>query len=89
MLLLYKKYTIEQYKLIQVCVTNKLPVQYIRSSRNLWLSVWGGHRRRMYTEEEAKFVAAVWETEFIKFLAALAILHQDVKKNRMKCARMI
>ena len=29
MLLLYKKYTIEQYKLIQVCVTNKLPVQYI------------------------------------------------------------
>ena len=32
------------------------------------------HRRRINTEEKSKVVAAVWETEFIKFLAALAIL---------------
>ena len=41
---------------------------------------WGmyleSHRRRMKTEEKAKF-AAVWGTEFIQFLVALAILHQD------------
>ena len=29
------------------------------------------------TEEKAKVVAAVWETEVIKFLAGLAISHQD------------
>ena len=29
------------------------------------------------TEEKAKVVAAVWGTEFIKFLASQAILHQD------------
>ena len=28
-------------------------------------------------KETAKAVAAVWGTEFIKFLAALAVLHQD------------
>ena len=33
-----------------------------------------GHRRRIYTKEQAKVVAAVWKTEFIQFLAALAIL---------------
>ena len=33
------------------------------------------HRRRINTEEKAKVVAAVCGTEFIKFLAALAILH--------------
>ena len=32
------------------------------------------HRRRINTEENAKVVAAVWGTEFIKFLAALAVL---------------
>ena len=32
------------------------------------------HRRRIYTEENAKVVAAVWGTEFIKFLAALGIM---------------
>ena len=41
-------------------------------------------RRRIYTEEKAKVVAAVWGTELIKFLAALvAILPQDDLKNRM------
>ena len=33
----------------------------------------------MYTEEKAKVVAAVWRTEFVKFLANL---HQDdIKKQ--------
>ena len=35
------------------------------------------HRRRIKTEENAKVVAAVWGTEFIKFLAALDIFNQD------------
>ena len=34
-------------------------------------------RRRIKTEEKAKVVAAVWGTEFIQFLATLAIWHQD------------
>ena len=34
------------------------------------------HRRRMYTEETAKVVAAAWGTECIQFLATLAVLHQ-------------
>ena len=29
------------------------------------------------TEEKAKVVAAGWGTEFVQFLAALAVLHQD------------
>ena len=33
-----------------------------------------GHRRRIKTEEKAKVVAAVWGTELIQFLAALAII---------------
>ena len=40
------------------------------------------HRRRINTEEKAKVVAAVWRTEFIQFLAALVILHQDNLNNR-------
>ena len=36
-----------------------------------------GHRRRINTEEKTTVVAAVWGKEFIQFLAALAILHQD------------
>ena len=32
-------------------------------------------RRRVNTEEKAKVVAAVWGTEFIQFLSALAVLH--------------
>ena len=34
-------------------------------------------------EQEAKVVAAVWGTEFIQFLATIAILHQDDSKKRM------
>ena len=34
-----------------------------------------GHRRRINTEEKAKVVTAVWGTEFIQFVAVLAILH--------------
>ena len=34
-------------------------------------------RRRIYTEEKEKVVAAVWGTELIQFIAALAILYQD------------
>ena len=47
------------------------------------------HRRRMKTEEKAKVVAAALGAELIKFLAALAILHQDVLKNRKNCTRTI
>ena len=44
----------------------------------------GSHlRRRIYTEEKAKVVAAVWGTELIQLLAAQAILHQYDLKNRM------
>ena len=39
------------------------------------------HRRKMCTEKKAKVVAAVLGTEFINFLATLAILHQDDLKN--------
>ena len=41
------------------------------------------HRRRIKTEEKAKVVAGVWGTKFIKFLAALAIFHQDDLKKRV------
>ena len=34
-------------------------------------------------------VADVWGAEFIQYLAAQAILHQDDMKKRMSCARMI
>ena len=37
----------------------------------------------MYTEKKAKIVAADWGTEFIPFLAALAILQQDDLKKGM------
>ena len=42
------------------------------------------HRRRIKTEEKAKVVAAVWGTELIQFLAALAISPQDKLKKRIK-----
>ena len=45
--------------------------------------------RRIYTEEKAKVVAAVWGIECIQFLAALAVLHQDYMKKRMNYTRMI
>ena len=37
-----------------------------------------GHRRRIKTGEKAKVVATVWGEEFIKFLAALAVLHWTI-----------
>ena len=43
----------------------------------------GTHRRRIYTEDKGKVVAAVWGTEFIPFLAMLAVFHQDDMKKRM------
>ena len=42
------------------------------------------HRRRIDTEVEAKVVAAVWGTEFIQFLAALAILHYNYFEEQEK-----
>ena len=47
------------------------------------------HRRRIKTELKANVVAALWEAEFIKFLAALAVLHCHESKNRMNSTRMI
>ena len=41
------------------------------------------HIRRINTEEKAKVVANDWGAEFIKFLAALAILHKDDLKKRI------
>ena len=41
------------------------------------------HLRRIYTEEKAKVVTAVWGTEFIQVLATLAILHPNEFKNSM------
>ena len=46
------------------------------------------HRRRIYTEEKAKVVSAVWGTDFIHFLAVLAVLYQDDMKKRMNCTWM-
>ena len=40
-------------------------------------------QRRMEREAKAKVIASVWGAKFIKFLAALAISHQDDMKNRM------
>ena len=39
------------------------------------------HRRRIYTEAKATVVASVWEAEFMKFLAALAILPRLGRKG--------
>ena len=41
-------------------------------------------RRRIYTVEKTKVVAAVWGTELLQYLAALDILQQDDWKNSMK-----
>ena len=41
------------------------------------------HRRRIYTESKAKVVVSVWGVEFIKFLAALAVLPRSIWKNGM------
>ena len=39
------------------------------------------YRRRIKTEEKAKVIAVVWETELIQILAVIAILHQDDLKK--------
>ena len=36
------------------------------------------HRRRIKSEEKAKVVRSVWGTEFIQFLAALAVLPRNI-----------
>ena len=41
------------------------------------------HKRRIYTTEKAKVVAASWGTELPQFLATLAILHQNRLKNML------
>ena len=41
------------------------------------------HRRMINADEKAKVFAAALGTEFIKYLAALAILAKDDLKNRM------
>ena len=41
------------------------------------------HRRRIYTEGKAKVIAAIWVTEFIQFLVALAILPGAILKIMM------
>ena len=40
------------------------------------------HRRRIYKEAKAKVIVTVWGAEFIKFLAALAILVQSIWKKK-------
>ena len=59
--------------------------RYMDSFVQKWLMTAGyrecvcvQHRRRIYTEEKAKVVAADWATEIIQFLAALAIFHHDI-----------
>ena len=47
------------------------------------------HRRRIKTEEKAKVVAADCLKEFIQFLAALEILHQDDLKKRMNSSNSL
>ena len=42
------------------------------------------HRKRINTEGKAKVVAAAWGTKLIRCLAALAILHQDDLKKRIR-----
>ena len=39
------------------------------------LSLRGPYTRKIYTEEKANVVAAVWGTELVHFLAALAVFH--------------
>ena len=41
------------------------------------------HRRKIYTEEKAKVVAAAWGIELLQFPAAPAILSQDKLKDRI------
>ena len=42
------------------------------------------HRRKINAEEKPKFVAAVWGDRIDYFLAAIAVLYQDRKKDDIK-----
>ena len=44
---------------------------HLFSNQRYWADL--NYKRRIKTEEKAKDVAAAWGTEFIQFLAALAI----------------
>ena len=55
-----------------------------RTSGNYFtLSQSWQHRRRMEREAKAKVVASVWGTDFVQFLATLAVLPRSIVKNRM------
>ena len=79
------KYTITQYTvLVQLHSHQPLEAQYQISFGPLntffktafaELILDLTHRRRINTEEKAMVVAAVYGTEFLKFLDALAVLH--------------
>ena len=51
--------------------------ELVKTIKNEGEFISWGYRRRTKTEEKAKVVAAVWETELIQFLAALDIFHQN------------
>ena len=60
------------------CLPNKSATFFPNSSKNRGcnpykkrVKVRSNHRRGINTEEKAKYVAAIWGTAFIKFLAAL------------------
>ena len=57
--------------------------RYSGTQRCLYTNGSVHHRRRIYTEENAKVVTAAWGTEYIQYVA-LAILHQNDLKIRMK-----
>ena len=68
------------------CRTRLFPLflHFSAASLLLFCPMTRPHRRRIKTEEKAKVVAAAWGAELIQFLAAVAILHQEDLKNRMK-----
>ena len=51
--------------------------------------VIASHKRRIKTEKKATVVAAVWGTELVRFLAVLAILHQDDWKKDMNSSHRV
>ena len=46
-------------------------------------AIFTSYSRRITTEEKAKVITAVWKTECIQFLAALAIFPRTILKNMM------
>ena len=77
----------------EICVHlfNDLVPGFLIVLKDVHTVKWCNHKRRIYTltEEKTKVVAAVWGTEFIRILAALAILHQNDMKKEINCTRMI